>query len=175
MYAGILAHMLTQELHAYVHQFCCIQRAAPLLRCARRMGRYTGKDVFLLYACHAATGDHLIYVVGVPCERGVKLGPFVFAGEKRLRCAALFTWAAIEYYRAALACGFKILLYGYCRAERTCAQQIVPAAVPVRVAGDGLFHRCAALLTKAGERIVFGKYTYYGMAAAICAGDGSFY
>ena len=95
--------MLTQELHAYVHQFCRIQRAASLLRCARRMGRYTGKDVFLLYACHAAAGDHLIYVVGVPCERGVKLGPFVFAGEKRLCRAALFTGAAIEYYRAAFA------------------------------------------------------------------------
>ena len=115
MYAAVLGHMLAQELHADVHQLHRVQRTAPVIRIARRVGGFAVEFIQHLYAGIVRSGRVLVHVRRVPRKCRVQRVPRAIARHIRLARAALFAGAAEIYHRAGLAAQLQILFHRDCR------------------------------------------------------------
>ena len=167
--------MLAQELHADVHQLHRVQRTAPVIRIARRVGGFAVEFIQHLYAGVVRTCRVLVHVRRVPRKRRVQRVPRALARHIRLARAALFAGAAEIYHRAGLAAQLQILFHRYRRRKRTRAQQIMPAAVTAAAGNKRSIFLRARRLRQAGQRVELAEDADHRLALAEFAGERGLY
>ena len=113
--------MLTQVLHARVHELHRIQCRAAILRIAGRMRGASVEGIHNLNRRVVRTGLHLIDILRMPAERRIEGAPHVVTRHEGLRRTALFTRAAIEDHRALVTTRLEVVLHRKRRGQCTCA------------------------------------------------------
>ena len=170
--AGVMGHMLPQELDAHVHQLHGIQSAASPLRGGGRLGGQAVERVEHLDAGVGGAGGHLVAVAGVPGQRRVQTVPQALAGHVRLGGHALLAGAAVEDHRTGAAGLLQIVLHadggGHCAGT----QQVMAAAMAAAALDQLVILRAARRLGQSGQGIILRQEADDRLAAAVGGGKG---
>ena len=113
--------MLTQVLHARVHEFHRIQRGTAILRIAGCMRGAAMEGIHDLNRRVVRTGLDLIDILRMPAERSIEGAPHVVARHEGLRRTALFTRTAEEDHRALVTTRLEVVFHCKRRGQCTCA------------------------------------------------------
>ena len=120
VHAALGLHVLTQVLHAGVHELHRIQRRTAILRIAGRMCGASMEGIHDLNRRVVRTGLYLIDILRMPAESCIEGTPHVVARHKGLRRTALFTRTAEEDHRALVAARLEVVLHRKRRGQCTC-------------------------------------------------------
>ena len=121
VHAALGLHMLTQVLHAGVHELHRIQRRTAILRIAGGMCGASMEGIHDLNRRVVRTGLYLIDILRMPAERSIEGTPHVVARHEGLRRTALFTRTAEEDHRALVPTRLEVVLHRKRRGQCTCA------------------------------------------------------
>ena len=147
-------HVLSQIVHADVHQFHGVKGASAEVGRRRGMAGRTVKAVADLAVGHEGTGQDCVPAAGVPGECCGELIKDTFSGHVSLSGTAFFSRTAEKHDGPRFPAFFQIVSQKERRPCGGASKEIVAAAVSIPCPGAGPRFRNACFLGKTGEGVV---------------------
>ena len=144
----LVAHMLSQKLHANIHKFYCIKGASSHLRGSCRVRGDSCKLVLCLDTGVGGTGCNFIDVFRMPGKGCVEFFPDSVTRHECLCSTALFSRAAIEDHGSGNVIFLKICFHSKCCRKSSCTKDVMSASMAVTADVDLFSLSCTCFLRK---------------------------